>query len=81
VVQAGGDDERRTLAFRDYLRDHGDAARQYEQLKQRLAREHTLVDHASREAYARAKTDFIEQVVALAVSNGYPRRLQEAAGK
>jgi len=27
VVEAGGDEERRTLAFRDYLRAHGEAAR------------------------------------------------------
>src|SRR5215212_6222415 len=27
VVEAGGDGERRTLAFRDYLRAHSDAAR------------------------------------------------------
>src|SRR5690349_19436789 len=33
LVEAGGLEERRTLAFRDYLRAHAAAAREYEQLK------------------------------------------------
>jgi len=33
VVQAGGAEELRTLAFRDYLREHSDAAREYAELK------------------------------------------------
>ena len=37
VVQLGGAEERRTLAFRDYLREHGDTAREYEQFKRDLA--------------------------------------------
>ena len=37
VVQSDGPEERRTLAFRDYLRDHSDAAREYVTLKKRLA--------------------------------------------
>jgi len=68
VVQAGGAEERRTLAFRDYLRAHRDAAREYEQLKQHLARQLVPVDRESREAYARAKTDFIERIIALAAA-------------
>lgn len=59
VVQRGGAEERRTLAFRDYLRDHGDAAREYEQLKRDLVRRFASGGPESREAYARAKTDFI----------------------
>ena len=73
VVQAGGAEERRTLAFRDYLRDHGDAAREYEQLKQDVARQLAAIDRPAREAYARAKTDFIERIVATALGSGYPR--------
>ena len=34
VVEHGGLEERRTLAFRDYLRDHREAAHDYERLKQ-----------------------------------------------
>lgn len=68
VVQAGGDEERRTLAFRDYLRTHDNLAREYEQLKQRLMTEWHPTDAASREAYASAKTDFVERVLALALS-------------
>lgn len=66
VVQAGGAEEGRTLAFRDYLRAHPDAAREYEQLKQDLARQLAPVDRETREAYARAKTGFIERIIALA---------------
>jgi len=68
VVQAGGNEERRTLAFRDYLRHHADMAREYERLKYQLMTELQPADAASREAYAAAKTDFIERVVALALA-------------
>lgn len=37
VVQSGGREERRTLAFRDFLREHSDAAREYVALKRHLA--------------------------------------------
>jgi GrpB-like predicted nucleotidyltransferase (UPF0157 family) len=64
VVEAGGDEERRTLAFRDYLCDHDDAAREYEELKRELAlRVRGMMDPEAHEAYARAKTDFIERIV------------------
>src|SRR5262252_5761983 len=67
LVQAGGSEERRTLAFRDYLREHDDVAREYERLKYRLMMELQPADAAGREAYANAKTDFIERVIALAL--------------
>jgi GrpB-like predicted nucleotidyltransferase (UPF0157 family) len=67
LVKAGGDEERRTLAFRDYLRAHADAAREYEALKRQLAIQHRGLDAASREAYAIAKTAFVERVLALAL--------------
>jgi len=73
VVKAGGNEERRTLAFRDYLRNHGDQAREYEQLKHDLAARLRPNDAESREAYARAKTDFIERIVAMALEAGYPQ--------
>lgn len=75
VVERGGGEERRTLAFRDYLRDHPDVAREYEVLKRIVAGQIVRSDSESRERYAAAKTDFIERVVALAVAIGYPRDL------
>jgi GrpB-like predicted nucleotidyltransferase (UPF0157 family) len=76
VVQAGGLEERRTLAFRDYLREHPDVARDYEQLKQGLAAQFSAAGHESREAYASAKTDFIERITGKALSSGYPREFR-----
>ena len=73
VVEAGGAEERRTLAFRDYLHDHAAAAREYEDLKRDLAAQIDASNHESREAYARAKTEFIERIVATALRSGYPR--------
>src|SRR5262245_23084877 len=49
IVKAGSTEERRTLAFRDYLRDHSDVARQYAQLKRDLAAQLTPMDDESRE--------------------------------
>jgi GrpB-like predicted nucleotidyltransferase (UPF0157 family) len=77
VVERGGQEERRTLAFRDYLRDHLDTARQYEALKRAVAAEVVGNDASSREEYAHRKTDFIEQVVALALRSGYPREIAD----
>ncbi len=73
VVEAGGAEERRTLAFRDYLRDHVAEAKEYEALKRGLARQLEATTDEAREAYARAKTEFIERIVAVALSGGYPR--------
>jgi GrpB-like predicted nucleotidyltransferase (UPF0157 family) len=75
VVQAGGDEERRTLAFRDYLCDHGETAREYADLKRRLAPQYTATEFSSRQAYADAKTAFITRVIARALSEGYPLEL------
>ena len=74
VVEAGGTEERRTLAFRDYLRGHDETAREYERLKRNLIGEIGPTDRESREAYARAKSAFVERIVALALGEGYPRR-------
>ena len=67
LVEAGGDEERRTLAFRDYLREHEPVAREYETLKRALAGTFGEHDAASRDAYANAKGDFIAGVVRLAL--------------
>ena len=72
VVQHGGDEERRTLAFRDYLRDHADVMHAYAALKHQLARHYAAADKAAREAFADAKTEFIEHVIQLALAAGYP---------
>jgi GrpB-like predicted nucleotidyltransferase (UPF0157 family) len=66
VVQAGGDEERRTLAFRDYLRRHDAAAHEYAQLKRQLMDELDPRDDAGREAYATRKSAFVERIIALA---------------
>jgi GrpB-like predicted nucleotidyltransferase (UPF0157 family) len=73
VVEAGGDEERRTLAFRDYLCDHDEVARAYEELKQRLATQTTASEASSREQYATAKSAFIAGVTERALAAGYPR--------
>jgi len=67
VVESGSEEERRTLAFRDYLRAHPSAAREYEALKQHLAALHGGSDAESREAYAIAKTSFIDRILTLAL--------------
>ncbi len=72
VVEKDGQEERRTLAFRDYLRDHAEVAREYEDLKLTVAAQVVTADPESQERYALAKTDFVERVVALAVATGYP---------
>ena len=66
VVVAGGDEEWRTLAFRDYLRSHLEAAREYAALKQELAARFNASTFESQQHYARAKTAFVERVLALA---------------
>ncbi len=52
----------RQLAFRDYLRAHPDAARQYGELKRELAARHVT----DMDAYVNGKTVFVEAVLAKA---------------
>jgi GrpB-like predicted nucleotidyltransferase (UPF0157 family) len=67
LVATGSDEERRTLAFRDYLRQHPDTATEYERVKLKLAALHDGDSFASREAYAAGKTEFVARVTALAL--------------
>ena len=78
VVESSGAEERRTLAFRDYLRDHSDVAHEYGVLKRQLAALYDAGKVADRESYAIAKTEFINQVVQIAQAQGYPRELRNA---
>lgn len=73
VVAAGGEEERKTLAFRDYLREHPHRAREYEALKRRLAKRYSAAEFSTRQAYADAKSEFIADVTNQALAEGYPR--------
>jgi GrpB-like predicted nucleotidyltransferase (UPF0157 family) len=53
------------IAFRDYLISHPEAAKEYEQLKIELAKQHTF----DREEYTNAKTDFVNKILKLAQQN------------
>ena len=75
VVESGGEEERRTLAFRDFLREHSDVAREYATLKKQLAAVADAMDANAREGYANAKGEFIDRVVQIALRAGYPRGL------
>lgn len=77
VVESGGREERRTLAFRDFLREHSDIATEYVALKKRLAALTDAGDISSRESYACAKSEFIERVLETALSAGYPREFYD----
>jgi GrpB-like predicted nucleotidyltransferase (UPF0157 family) len=78
VVESGGLEERRTLAFRDYLRDHFDVAHEYGLLKEQLVTLYDAAKPADREMYASAKTEFINRVVQIALEKEYPRELRSA---
>jgi GrpB-like predicted nucleotidyltransferase (UPF0157 family) len=73
VVASGGAEERRTLAFRDYLREHPEAAGEYERLKRAVAAMHNAADFQSQQAYAEAKGTFVTTVAERALAEGYPR--------
>ncbi|HSP97523.1 MAG TPA: GrpB family protein [Candidatus Dormibacteraeota bacterium] len=73
VVEAGGVEEARTLAFRDYLRAHPAVADAYARLKRGLAPEFSAAEPEARQAYADAKGAFIERIIATALAEGYPR--------
>jgi GrpB-like predicted nucleotidyltransferase (UPF0157 family) len=70
VVVSGSDEERRTIAFRDYLRVHPEAAREYERLKRVVAGRFDASTFESRQAYADAKTNFVTRTTDAALRGG-----------
>lgn len=64
------------IAFRDFLRAHPEEAERYGGLKQRLAAEHKH----DREAYTRAKTDFVTELTARARANRKLDRVDHVLG-
>lgn len=72
LCEAGGEEEQRHLAFRDYLRDHPEDAREYAALKRRLVPLHSAADADSRNAFPEAKSGFIEPLIERALDAGYP---------
>jgi GrpB-like predicted nucleotidyltransferase (UPF0157 family) len=59
LVEVGGRYWEERLFFRDYLRKHPETAKEYAELKYRLASRH----RDDREAYTEAKADFVCEVV------------------
>ena len=59
------------LLFRDYLRGHQEIAQQYYELKKELAAKY----HSKRGSYTKAKTSFIESVIAKATK--YRLKIEE----
>ena len=57
------------------LREHSKVARDYADLKRCVAPRYDASDPSAREAYAEAKTAFVERIVAAALADGYPRDL------
>jgi GrpB-like predicted nucleotidyltransferase (UPF0157 family) len=75
-VEPDGEFWRRHRAFRDYLRAHPQAAREYAELKRRLAAEHgTDVD-----AYTDAKSEFILGIQEKAAAAPSPSSLAAERG-
>jgi len=60
--ELGGDEEWRHLAYRDWLRRHPEAQKEYSDLKMRLAAEADLRDPSAMDRYADGKSTFIEVI-------------------
>lgn len=72
LCAAGGEQERRHLAFRDFLRSNPAVASQYLALKRQLALSHHGSTMQSREQYSLAKSSFVASVLEQAFREGYP---------
>jgi GrpB-like predicted nucleotidyltransferase (UPF0157 family) len=70
LCEAEGEQERKHLAFRNYLRAHPRTARAYETLKRRLARANDAATLESTEAYSLAKSEFVANVLRAAKASG-----------
>ena len=64
ITEKGSDFHRKKIAFRDYLREHPEAAEQYALLKERLAEKYPN----DREKYTAEKTEFIQNILSRAMS-------------
>ncbi len=63
LIETSNPEFKARLAFRDYLISHPEKAKEYEELKLKLADEFK----DDREAYTQAKTDFIKEITRLAM--------------
>jgi len=68
LCDAGGEQEWKHLAFRDYLRAHPQVAREYEAFKREFARAHDNETLKSSEAYSLAKSGFVANVLRVAMA-------------
>jgi len=68
----GSEQERRHIAFRDYLRHNPAVATEYLELKRELAAVNDGTTLESRERYSLSKTRFVSSVLERALAEGYP---------
>lgn len=68
LCDAGGEQEWKHLAFRDYLRAHPQVAREYEAFKRELACAHDNETLKSSEAFSLAKSGFVAKVLRVATA-------------
>ena len=69
--ELGGDEEWRHLAFRDWLRRHPEARKEYSELKASLAAETDLRDPSALDWYADGKSAFVESIERACRELGY----------
>ena len=79
LCAVGSEQERRHLAFRDYLRNHPAVAAEYVELKRNLAAANHGTTHESRERYSLSKTQFVTAALERAFAEGYPLQPQNGA--